>query len=105
MSTTGNLGRQAPDGHHWVWQPTIYAEPLHTWEVLTADDIGRQCRYGTRAGNRGCGEQAVARLNLAGENQWPMWAHYCVQHLFTRQIIDGVLHTCVLAPIQDGEAA
>lgn len=105
VTTTGQRERQAPAGHHWVWRPTVFAEPLHVWEVLGAEHIGRECRYGTRAGQPGCGDQAVARLNLARDHEWPVWAHYCGKHLFTRRIVDGELQTCVLEPIPAGEAA
>ena len=106
MTTTGNLGRQAPAGHRWVWRPTAEVELGVTWEVLGADALGRPCRYGRRPGQKGCGAQAVARLNVADDQQWPpQWVDYCQRHLFSRQILDGILHTCVWEPIPGGEAA
>lgn len=104
MTTTGKLERQAPEGHRWVWRPTAEVEPGHQWEVLAADAIGRPCKYGRRPGQRGCGEGAVARLNVAAPHAIPMWVDYCVKHLFSRRIVDGVLHTCVLESIEAGAA-
>jgi hypothetical protein len=64
MSTTGNMGRQAPDGHHWVLRPTSEVEPGHAWQVLSQRDH-RTCQWGGRNGIPACGAVPVARLNLA----------------------------------------
>jgi hypothetical protein len=79
----------APPGHHYAWVEDDYG-----WVVLDKADEHR-CRYVGGHPQAHCPNRAVAALN---RKRWwrgrfvDSWWHYCADHLYGRQVVDGVLY-------------
>lgn len=82
--------RGAPAGSEYVWVP----ETSVRWELL-----GQNAELSVCRGNASCDGTPVARLNRSRDlTNHPRWWNYCVEHLYGRRIVDGVLQVRQLVP-------
>lgn len=84
----------APPGYEWCWQPEAA-----TWQTLPEGVESRPCRYGAGGGHASCGRPSVWRMNRASSRDYPVWWHYCGEHVYGRRIVSGVLLVAVLRAV------
>lgn len=91
----------APEGYEWRWEPvrdnTGYCGD---WRVVPADE-SKPCRYTVGPDKRTCKLPSAAKLDRGRDRR--NWWHYCENHLYGRMLVDGVIYSKVLRPL-DGDA-
>lgn len=80
------MSEQPPQGYRYIWK----REPVDEWRVVDElEGHERRCRYGAGGGRRSCGKPSVAalaRTHHRDGGRYPVWWHYCEQHLYGRRL-------------------